>query len=144
MPELSKDRRRRGFEEVALGFDAEGGQAEARRCLNCGYCCECFQCVEACQPKAVTRETHAQNSEIIEIPVVSVMQDPARCLGRTTNNPASVSAHLKCFYGAGHGDASAPAERGQAEGFLSFFHGMNQGDHDAGAGGSHRMTQPDP
>ena len=73
MPELAEDQRLGGFDEVALGFDAEAGRAEAQRCMNCGYCCECFQCVEACQPKAVTLETHAQAPEISEMSVGSVI-----------------------------------------------------------------------
>ncbi|MCK4728818.1 MAG: FAD-dependent oxidoreductase, partial [Desulfobacterales bacterium] len=45
MPELAVADRLGNFKEVALGYDEETGKAEASRCLNCGYCCECFQCV---------------------------------------------------------------------------------------------------
>ncbi|MFP4036291.1 MAG: FAD-dependent oxidoreductase, partial [Desulfobacteraceae bacterium] len=49
------------------------GRREANRCLNCGYCCECFQCVSACGPGAVTLETHAQKEERIELQVGAVI-----------------------------------------------------------------------
>ena len=35
MPYLAPTQRRRGFAEVALGFEAAAAQAEAQRCLNC-------------------------------------------------------------------------------------------------------------
>jgi NADPH-dependent glutamate synthase beta subunit-like oxidoreductase len=60
IPEISLAERQGNFREVELGFSEEQGVAEAHRCLNCGYCCECFQCVEACKAQAVTLETHAQ------------------------------------------------------------------------------------
>jgi heterodisulfide reductase subunit A-like polyferredoxin len=73
MPELSVEKRKGNFEEVELGYDEEIGQKEAHRCLNCGYCCECFQCVEACGPGAVTLETHAQQPETMEMTVGSII-----------------------------------------------------------------------
>ncbi|MDD5207040.1 MAG: FAD-dependent oxidoreductase, partial [Desulfobacterales bacterium] len=54
----------------------EAGKEEAGRCLNCGYCCECFQCVEACKAGAVTLETHAQEPETLSINVGSVILAP--------------------------------------------------------------------
>ncbi len=53
MPELSVDKRAGNFDEVELGYAAEDGQKEAARCLNCGYCSECMQCVDACLANAV-------------------------------------------------------------------------------------------
>ena len=76
MPELSVENRKGNFKEVELGYDEEKGQEEAHRCLNCGYCCECFQCVEACGPGAVTLETHAQQPETIEMTVGSIVLAP--------------------------------------------------------------------
>jgi ferredoxin len=58
MRELPAEARRGNFNEVEQGLTEEAGQAEAKRCLNCGYCCECYQCVEACGAGAVTLETH--------------------------------------------------------------------------------------
>jgi heterodisulfide reductase subunit A-like polyferredoxin len=82
MPELPVEKRARNFSEVELGYDESAGQREAGRCLNCGYCCECYQCVDACLANAVD---HSQREEIVEIDVGSVVlcpgsepYDPAR------------------------------------------------------------------
>ena len=76
MPELPFEERKGNFKEVELGLDQKSGRKEAGRCLNCGYCCECFQCIEACAPKAITIETHAQKSENVELEVGSVILAP--------------------------------------------------------------------
>jgi heterodisulfide reductase subunit A-like polyferredoxin len=76
MPALPAAERRSNFKEVELGYAAAAGQSEAHRCLNCGYCCECYQCVEACGPKAVTLETHAEQPEQLELEVGSVILAP--------------------------------------------------------------------
>jgi heterodisulfide reductase subunit A-like polyferredoxin len=76
MPALPIDNRKGNFEEVELGYDEAIGQREAHRCLNCGYCCECFECVEACGPGAVTLETHAQQPESVQLKVGSIILAP--------------------------------------------------------------------
>jgi len=76
MPELPLAERAGNFEEVELGYEEEAGKDEANRCLNCGYCCECFQCVEACGADAVTLETHAQQPETLELEAGSVILAP--------------------------------------------------------------------
>jgi heterodisulfide reductase subunit A-like polyferredoxin len=76
MPELPPEKRKNNFSEVELGYSETEGKAEAQRCLNCGYCCECYQCVEACGPKAITLESHAQQPEILELEVGSVILAP--------------------------------------------------------------------
>jgi len=73
MPELPVEKRRENFNEVELGYAEADGQAEAARCLNCGYCCECYQCVEACLADAID---HSQQDEIMEIEVGSVVMCP--------------------------------------------------------------------
>jgi len=70
MPELPVEKREANFNEVELGYDDDTGRAEAGRCLNCGYCCECFQCVGACLANAID---HSQEEEIREIEVGSVI-----------------------------------------------------------------------
>jgi heterodisulfide reductase subunit A-like polyferredoxin len=70
MPELEASKRQGNFNEVELGYSEEEGRAEAARCLNCGYCCECYQCVEACLANAVD---HSQRAEVKEIEVGSVI-----------------------------------------------------------------------
>ncbi|MCK5541766.1 MAG: FAD-dependent oxidoreductase [Desulfobacterales bacterium] len=53
MPELELEKRAGNFSEVELGYGEEEGKKEAARCLNCGYCSECMQCVDACLANAV-------------------------------------------------------------------------------------------
>jgi heterodisulfide reductase subunit A-like polyferredoxin len=76
MPELSPEKRKGNFSEVELGYDEATGRGEADRCLNCGYCCECFQCVDACGAEAVTLETHKQQPETVDLQVGSVILAP--------------------------------------------------------------------
>jgi heterodisulfide reductase subunit A-like polyferredoxin len=73
---LPPEERRGSFKEVELGFDEATGKSEASRCLNCGYCCECYKCVSACGAKAVTLETHAQKPETTSINVGSIILAP--------------------------------------------------------------------
>jgi heterodisulfide reductase subunit A-like polyferredoxin len=76
MSALPLRERQGNFKEVELGYDEAAGKEEAGRCLNCGYCCECFQCVAACGPHAVTAETHNQEAERLELEVGSVILAP--------------------------------------------------------------------
>ncbi|MDH3568142.1 MAG: FAD-dependent oxidoreductase, partial [Desulfobacteraceae bacterium] len=56
--------------------DEKLAHEEADRCLDCGSCCECYQCVSACDASAVTLETHAQREETTTIDVGSVILAP--------------------------------------------------------------------
>ncbi|MBW1774070.1 MAG: FAD-dependent oxidoreductase [Deltaproteobacteria bacterium] len=51
----SKDRVK-SFDEVSLGLSESEVQREVSRCLNCGICCDCRQCVTACKAEAVDLE----------------------------------------------------------------------------------------
>ncbi|MFH1628203.1 MAG: FAD-dependent oxidoreductase, partial [Pseudomonadota bacterium] len=75
-PTSSMENRLSGFEEVTLLVDEETAREEAARCLDCGGCCECYQCVEVCKAQAVTRETHSQEEQIVSIDVGSVILAP--------------------------------------------------------------------
>jgi heterodisulfide reductase subunit A-like polyferredoxin len=83
MPELPVEQRQGNFNEVELGYEEAEGQAEAARCLNCGYCCECYQCVEACLADAID---HSQQDEIMELEVGSVVM----CPGSEPFDPSSL------------------------------------------------------
>ncbi len=76
MPELPVPDRAGNFLEVELGYEEPEGQEEAKRCLNCGYCCECFQCVSACKAEAVTLETHGEEPETLELQTGSIILAP--------------------------------------------------------------------
>jgi len=76
MPELPLKQRKGNFKEVELGYAEADGQAEANRCLNCSFCCECFQCIDVCEAEAVSIETHAEKEETVSIDVGSVILAP--------------------------------------------------------------------
>ncbi|MEO0249851.1 MAG: hypothetical protein ABIN58_10035, partial [candidate division WOR-3 bacterium] len=58
------EERRRDFGEVYIGLTEEQARAEAARCLSCGICSECLQCVYACQAHAID---HTQVERIEEL-----------------------------------------------------------------------------
>jgi heterodisulfide reductase subunit A-like polyferredoxin len=41
------------FLEVSFGYNEDEARTEARRCLKCGICSECYQCVDACLAQAI-------------------------------------------------------------------------------------------
>lgn len=45
--------RRRTFAEVHTGYTEEMARAEARRCLDCGVCCDCRLCATVCDARAI-------------------------------------------------------------------------------------------
>jgi len=52
MKTLPLEERSGNFNEIALGFSEDEARKEAERCLKCGICSECYQCVEACLAEA--------------------------------------------------------------------------------------------
>jgi len=64
MPRLHPEERAGNFNEVQLGFSEEQVRSEAQRCLNCGICSECYQCVEACLANAVIHEEQPVERQI--------------------------------------------------------------------------------
>jgi len=50
---LDPEARECNFLEVSYGFDETEAQTEADRCLKCGICSECYQCVDACLAEAI-------------------------------------------------------------------------------------------
>ena len=66
----SPDDRIKSFLEFTQGMDENSAIKEANRCLNCGVCCECFECVRACQANAVD---HNLTDEIITINIGAII-----------------------------------------------------------------------
>ncbi len=64
MPVVAPEIRTANFDEVQLGFTEEQVRAEASRCLSCGVCSECYQCVDACLAKAVNHDDQAKTLEV--------------------------------------------------------------------------------
>ncbi len=73
MPALQPPVRLDNFQEVQLGFDEAITTTEADRCLACGVCSECYQCVDACLANAVD---HEQVETEREIAIGSVVLSP--------------------------------------------------------------------
>ncbi len=73
MPVVAPEIRTGNFDEVQLGFTEEQVRAEAARCLSCGVCSECYQCVDACLAKAVV---HDQKPATIELNVGAIIAAP--------------------------------------------------------------------
>ena len=61
---------RTSFDEVALGLGEEDGLREAQRCLNCGVCSECQECVRVCERQAVD---HDMEDEEIQVKVGNII-----------------------------------------------------------------------
>ncbi len=61
------------FDEIERGLSEEEAVAEAQRCLACGVCCECLQCVSACRAGAVV---HHQADRQVELHVGALILAP--------------------------------------------------------------------
>jgi heterodisulfide reductase subunit A-like polyferredoxin len=70
---LPIEERRRTFSEVKKGFSEEQARREALRCLNCGLCSECLQCVAVCKAEAIN---HQMKEETVKFRVGSIILSP--------------------------------------------------------------------
>jgi len=75
--------RQGNFKEVTLGLAKELIDQEAARCLSCGICSECYQCVEVCLAGAVD---HDQVPVVRDVNVGSVIMTA----GATTFDPSGL------------------------------------------------------
>ena len=75
------------FLEVSYGYDETEAKKEAERCLKCGICSECYQCVGACLAGAID---HSMENATREIEIGSVVL----CPGNDVFDPTM----LKEFY----------------------------------------------
>ncbi|MBL7065716.1 MAG: FAD-dependent oxidoreductase [Anaerolineae bacterium] len=71
--EVSPDERIHSLCEVCKPMTEEQAIAEANRCLQCGVCSECNQCVYACQKHCID---HDMREEILELNVGAVVLAP--------------------------------------------------------------------
>ena len=65
--------KRQASSEVEVCFDEKTAIEEAKRCLNCGVCSECLECVYACRAGAVK---HDMVEETRELQVGAVILTP--------------------------------------------------------------------
>jgi len=80
---ISVEEREGNFKEVSLNLAAKAIENEAARCLSCGICSECYQCVDVCLAEAID---HEQVSQIKELNVGSVILTT----GATTFDPSGL------------------------------------------------------
>jgi heterodisulfide reductase subunit A-like polyferredoxin len=73
MDKLAIEERLSTFGEVVAGYTDEQAQKEAARCLACGICSECLQCVYACQKHCID---HDMQEQIFELQVGAVVLAP--------------------------------------------------------------------
>ncbi|MGQ9546474.1 MAG: FAD-dependent oxidoreductase [Dehalococcoidia bacterium] len=69
MPTLGPGKRK-GFDEVELGFDEKTAIEEAKRCLNCAVCSECRECEKVCEAKAIA---HEMQDKVVEEDVGAII-----------------------------------------------------------------------
>ena len=55
-PMADPGQRTKDFREAAFAFSRTTAEKEAARCLDCGICCECLQCVNACKADAICHD----------------------------------------------------------------------------------------
>ena len=73
MPVADPALRKSTLDEVQLGLDEAAVRREVQRCLACGVCSECYQCVSACLAGAVC---HEMDEQIHEVKVGAVILAP--------------------------------------------------------------------
>jgi len=86
---IALDRRVASFDEMEATLTEEAARKEAERCLDCGLCSECLQCVAVCQAKAID---HTMTEKTLEFEVGSVVLAPGF---------EPVDARIKGEYGYG-------------------------------------------
>ncbi|MDY7018805.1 MAG: FAD-dependent oxidoreductase [Chloroflexota bacterium] len=69
-PILNLKERKGSFTEVEQVFDEKTAIEEAKRCLNCGVCSECLECVRVCDQKAIN---HNMGDDLVEVEIGSII-----------------------------------------------------------------------
>ena len=80
---LDPEARECNFLEVSYGYDENEAKNEANRCLKCGICSECYQCVDACLAGAIDHSEKAVE-EILEVGSVIL------CPGNDVYDPSAL------------------------------------------------------
>ncbi|MCF8025924.1 MAG: FAD-dependent oxidoreductase [Desulfobacteraceae bacterium] len=71
--QISPEEREGSFKEVTSGLSPAQMETETSRCLSCGICSECYQCVEACVAGAVD---HAMAPESVTLNPGAIIAAP--------------------------------------------------------------------
>ncbi|RLB34971.1 MAG: 4Fe-4S ferredoxin [Deltaproteobacteria bacterium] len=83
---LPPEERKGSFKEISIGFTEEEAKKEAERCLKCGICSECYQCVSVCLAGAVD---HSMKPKERTIEVGAIILAP----GFTPFDPSSYETY---------------------------------------------------
>jgi heterodisulfide reductase subunit A len=67
---LPMEERVGNFDEVELGYTQEMAMAEAQRCISCGVCTECRECVALCERQAID---HTMRDEYVTLDVGTIV-----------------------------------------------------------------------
>jgi len=62
--------RKGNFNEVEIGYTEEEAIEEARRCLDCGGCSECYECVRTCEADAIN---HDAKEEFVDLDIGAIV-----------------------------------------------------------------------
>ena len=73
MPSIDVNQRINNFNEVELAFSEEDAVAEAGRCLSCGGCSLCMECVAACKAGAIA---HTLCDQVTRVEVGAIVLAP--------------------------------------------------------------------
>ncbi len=73
LKKISVEDREGNFREVARGYASIDAATEADRCLKCGICSECYQCVDACIAGAIN---HEEKEEIFDLDIGALVLNP--------------------------------------------------------------------
>jgi heterodisulfide reductase subunit A-like polyferredoxin len=68
--EIPLKERENNFKEIVKGLPEDQAKEEAARCLNCGVCSGCHQCIKTCGLEAID---YHQKEEIVELDVGSII-----------------------------------------------------------------------
>ncbi|MCP4123365.1 MAG: FAD-dependent oxidoreductase, partial [Bacteroidetes bacterium] len=80
---IEPEQREGNFKEVTMSLAKDLIDQEAARCLSCGICSECYQCVDACLAGAIN---HDEQTQIRDLNVGSVIMTT----GATTYDPSGL------------------------------------------------------
>ncbi|MBN2243272.1 MAG: FAD-dependent oxidoreductase [Acidobacteria bacterium] len=72
-PKRDAEERKRDFREVEAALSEQEAVAAAQRCLECGICSECMQCVFVCQAGAIN---HDDRDKVMDLNVGAVILTP--------------------------------------------------------------------
>ncbi len=72
-PKRNAEERNRDFEEVEAALTEDQVIEAAKRCLECGICSECFQCVYACRAGAIN---HDDRDQVADLKVGAIVLTP--------------------------------------------------------------------